>query len=99
MAGRIRISFHAIRRYRERTKKDHLRKKRTDEQIASIIINGITSHKSWPALEKLVEKGMNMAPKLNIDLYDSEGNYIGTHAVVLEKDRDRGRMYVVRTYI
>ncbi len=97
MVNGLGISYHAIKRYRKRTVEDSLRKERSEKKIRAMIKTAITSHEKWPQLEALARLGLKPECTLEIQIKDNE-QYIATHKVILVHS-DKGRDYIVKTYI
>jgi len=95
--AKIRITNHAVERYRERTSEDSIRKDRTDKRIREMIIASIIASDRWEQFEELMKCGQKKEYEFQIRIFDN-WDYIATHKVVMVPSR-KGRSYTVATYV
>jgi hypothetical protein len=97
MASRIKISNHAVERYRERTIEDSLRKERTSKKIREMIEAAIIADDKWEHLKEQMKDGQKKEYQLNIRVFD-DWDFIATHKAVLTPSR-KGKSYTVVTFV
>lgn len=95
--AKIRITNHAIERYKERTTEDQLRNDRTDKKIREMIIASIIASDRWPQFEELMKCEQKKEYEFQVRIFDN-WNYIATHKVVMVTDK-KEKSYTVTTYI
>jgi len=95
--AKIKITNHAIQRYRERTTEDSIRNDRTNKRIREMIIASIIASERWPQFEELMKCGERKEYEFSVRIFD-DWDYIATHKVIMVPT-NKGKSYTIATYV